>query len=58
MSVRPEIIAEVRRWVEKAEHDLANAEYVVTMVPGEAGGKAGDNGKEKKHLKNDERRIY
>jgi HEPN domain-containing protein len=31
MSVRPDIIAEVRRWVEKAEHDLVNAEYTVTM---------------------------
>ena len=31
MNVRPDIIAEVRRWVEKAEHDLANAEYVITM---------------------------
>ncbi len=31
MSARPEIIAEVGRWIEKAEHDLRNAEYVLTM---------------------------
>jgi HEPN domain-containing protein len=30
MNERPEII-EVRRWIEKAEHDLQNAEFVLTM---------------------------
>jgi HEPN domain-containing protein len=30
MNARPENIAEVRKWIEKAEHDLSNAEYVVT----------------------------
>jgi len=27
----PDILAEVRRWIDKAEHDLLNAEYVLTM---------------------------
>jgi hypothetical protein len=58
MNVRPDVINEVRRWVEKADHDLAYAEYVVTMVPPETGGQAGDKGKEKKHFKNDERCVY
>lgn len=31
MSGQPEVVAEVRRWVEKAEHDLRNAEYVLTL---------------------------
>ena len=31
MSSLPEIIAEVMRWVEKAENDFRNAEYVLTM---------------------------
>ncbi|MFH1114530.1 MAG: HEPN domain-containing protein [Pseudomonadota bacterium] len=31
MSTRRDIIAEVRRWVEKAENDFRNAEYVLTM---------------------------
>lgn len=31
MSGQPELVAEVRRWVEKAEHDLRNAEYVLTL---------------------------
>ena len=31
MSERHEVIAEVRRWVQKAEHDLRNAEYVSTL---------------------------
>ncbi len=31
MSERHEVMAEVRRWVRKAEHDLRNAEYVSTM---------------------------
>lgn len=31
MSERPEILAEVRRWLAKAEHDLRNAEHVLTM---------------------------
>ncbi len=31
MSTRPEITAEVRRWVEKAENDFRNAEYVLTL---------------------------
>ncbi len=31
MNERHNIIAEVRRWAEKAEHDLRNAEYVLTM---------------------------
>jgi HEPN domain-containing protein len=32
MTERPEIIAEVWRWVEKADHDLRNAEYVLTLA--------------------------
>jgi len=31
MNVPPEIIAEVRRWVEKGENDFRNAEYVLTL---------------------------
>ena len=31
MSEQPEIIAEIRRWIEKAENDFRNAEYVLTM---------------------------
>ncbi|MBI4772733.1 MAG: HEPN domain-containing protein [Deltaproteobacteria bacterium] len=31
MSAPPEIIAEVRRWVEKADNDFRNAEFVLTM---------------------------
>ena len=31
MNEWPEIIAEVWRWVEKADHDLRCAEYVITM---------------------------
>ncbi|MHB9029096.1 MAG: hypothetical protein ACYC9O_10025 [Candidatus Latescibacterota bacterium] len=31
MSERPEFITEAWRWVEKADHDLCNAEYVLTM---------------------------
>ncbi len=31
MSAPPEIVDEVRRWVEKAENDFRNAEYVLTM---------------------------
>ena len=31
MSTRPEIAAEVRRWVQKAENDFRNAEYVLTL---------------------------
>lgn len=31
MSGQPELVAELRRWVEKAEHDLRNAEYVLTL---------------------------
>jgi hypothetical protein len=31
MNESREIAAEVRRWVEKAENDLRNAEYVMTM---------------------------
>lgn len=31
MSGLPEIIAEIRRWVEKAENDFRNAEYVLTL---------------------------
>ena len=31
MSAPPEIIAEVLRWVERAENDFRNAEYVLTM---------------------------
>ena len=29
MNEQPEAEAEVRRWVEKTEHDLRNAEYVL-----------------------------
>jgi HEPN domain-containing protein len=29
MNGPPEVLAELRRWVEKAEHDLLNAEYVL-----------------------------
>ena len=32
MSERPDIIAEVWRWVEKADHDLRCAEYVLTLI--------------------------
>ena len=32
MSERPEPRAAVRLWVEKAEHDLRNAEYVLTLA--------------------------
>ena len=32
MSERPEIIAEAWRWVEKADHDIRNAEYVLTLT--------------------------
>ena len=42
MYVRPDIIIEIRRWVEKAEHDLANAEYVEKETH------------EEKYFKNDE----
>jgi HEPN domain-containing protein len=31
MSERPDIIEEVLRWVEKADHDLRNAVYVLTL---------------------------
>jgi len=31
MSTPPEIIKEVRRWIEKAENDFRNAEYVLTL---------------------------
>jgi HEPN domain-containing protein len=31
MSKPPEIVSEVSRWVEKAESDFRNAEYVMTM---------------------------
>ena len=31
MSTRPEINAEVRRWMERAENDFRNAEYVLTL---------------------------
>ena len=31
MNERPELQEEARRWVEKAEHDLRNAEYVLGM---------------------------
>lgn len=31
MSVLPEIVEEVRRWIEKAENDFRNAEYVLKM---------------------------
>ncbi len=31
MSERPEEAGDVARWVEKAENDLRNAEYVITM---------------------------
>lgn len=31
MNEQPELYAEACRWIEKAEHDLRNAEYVVRM---------------------------
>jgi len=31
MNGQPEIHAEIRRWLEKGEHDLRNAEYVLTL---------------------------
>ena len=31
MITRPEVVAEVRRWVQKAENDFRNAEYVLTL---------------------------
>ena len=31
MNAQPEINTEIRRWIEKAEHDLRNAEYVLTL---------------------------
>jgi len=31
MNEQPDITTEIRRWVEKAEHDLRNAEYVLTL---------------------------
>ncbi len=31
MSEQPECLQEVRRWIEKAENDRRNAEYVLTM---------------------------
>lgn len=31
MTVPPDIAAEVMAWVDKAEHDLRNAQYVITM---------------------------
>jgi HEPN domain-containing protein len=31
MTGQPDLLAELRRWVEKAEHDLQNAEYVLTL---------------------------
>lgn len=31
MSGQPEFIRQIGRWVEKAEHDLCNAEYVLTL---------------------------
>jgi hypothetical protein len=31
MSDSPEMIGSVRQWVEKAEHDLINAEYTLTL---------------------------
>lgn len=34
MSGLPDIIREVRRWIEKAENDRRNAEYVLTMKHG------------------------
>lgn len=32
MSGQPELQGEVRRWIEKAENDLRNAEYVLTLA--------------------------
>ena len=31
MSLPPEVLEVVRQWIEKAEHDLANAEHTLTM---------------------------
>ena len=32
MNVQPDRAVEIRRWVEKAEHDLRNAEHVLTLA--------------------------
>ena len=31
MSERRDLVEQVRGWIEKAEHDLRNAEYVITL---------------------------
>jgi len=31
MNEQPEITAEIRRWIDKAENDFRNAEYVITL---------------------------
>ena len=31
MNMRPEVIHVVRQWVQKAEHDLKNAEHTLTL---------------------------
>jgi len=31
MNLRPEMLVEVRRWIERAENDFRNAEYVLTL---------------------------
>jgi len=31
MSTRPEVIVEIRRWVQRAENDFRNAEYVLNL---------------------------
>lgn len=32
MSVSPEVLAVVRQWIERAEHDLTNAEHTLTLM--------------------------
>ena len=32
MNAQPDRAVEIRRWVEKAEHDLRNAEHVLTLA--------------------------
>ena len=34
MSVPPEVLHQVGQWVEKAEHDLTTAEYMLTLLEG------------------------
>ena len=34
MSESPEVLREVRQWIEKAEHDFTTAEYMLTLLEG------------------------